>query len=239
MPIPTSQAPWWGSLIWLITLTAAAFGVAWLSGTHLHIRKGRYIPLLLVVTAGFTAGYVAWLGVGVGDVITARWAWGLLTGAIIALVLVLPASRQPVDRPVHGAKLPMALGWEGVVYGTGEGLLLSTLPPFMTWQMIHSLGWSGPPGAIARWTLPIVAGATVIVIHHLGYWSCRNRVLIPITLGLSVLTLGFLVTGSWLAPVVAHILLHDVLIVRGSEMPPHDRPTAATSGPALTSPRAA
>ena len=78
MPIPTSDAPWWGSLIWLLGATAAAFGLAWLSGTRLHIRKGLYIPLLTVVTAGLSAGYVAWLGVDVTDVITVRWQWGLV-----------------------------------------------------------------------------------------------------------------------------------------------------------------
>ncbi len=224
MPVPSSPVSWWGSLVWLIGLTVAAFGVAWLSGTRLHIRKSPYIPLLLAVTAGFTAGYIAWLGVGVTDMLTARWGWGLLAGLVIAAALAVPASRQPTDRPVHGRQLSTALAWEGVVYGTAEGLLLSGLPPFMTWQMIHSLGWAGTAGGIARWTLPVVAAAAVIVIHHLGYWSCRNRILIPITLGLSVLSMGFLLTASWVAPVLAHILLHDTLIVRGSEMPPHDRP---------------
>lgn len=224
MPVPTSAGPWWGSLLWLIALGIAAFGVAWLSGTRLHIRKGPYIPLLLVVTAGFSVGYIAWLDIGVTDVLTARWGWGLIAGVLIALVLARPARRQPVDRPVEGAQRSVALGWEGIVYGTAEGLLLSALPPFMAWQMLHSIGWSGTAGGIARWTIPVLAGAAVIVIHHLGYWSFRNRKLVPVTIALSMLSVGFLVTASWFAPVVAHILLHTVLIVHGSEMPPQDRP---------------
>jgi hypothetical protein len=169
---------------------------------------------------------MAWLGVGVWDVLTTRWAWGLLVGVVVGLLLVVPASRQPVDRPLHGRPLSRALVSEGVVYGSAEGVLLSALPPFIVWQMVYALGWSGTAGAVARWALPVLAAAAVIVIHHLGYWSCRNRILVPITAALSVLTTGFLVTASWLAPAIAHIFLHFALLVRGSEMPPHERPAS-------------
>ena len=226
MPVPITPAAWWGSLLWLLAVAAAAFAVAWLSGTRLHIRKGAYIPLLLAVTGGLSVGYIAWLDVGFEDVVTARWGWGLLGGAVAAVLLMVPAAKQPVDHPVHGRARTVAIAWQGTVYGTAEGLLLSVLPPFITWQMVHALGWSGVGGALARWSLSLLAGAVVILVHHLGYWSFRNRSVIPVTLGLTVLSAAFLITGSWLAPVVAHILLHDELIVRGSEMPPHDRPAA-------------
>lgn len=177
------------------------------------------------------AGYVTWLGVDVSELITRRWGWGLVGAVIAAALLILPATRQPVDRPLHGRSLSAALVWEGVVYGTTEGVLLSALPPFIAWQMVHSLDWSGTAGGVARWALPILAAAAVIVIHHLGYWNCRNRILIPITFGLSLLTTGFLVTASWLTPAIAHTFLHTTLLVHGSEMPPVDRPTSITASP--------
>ena len=229
MIVPTSAAPWWGSLIWLLALALVGFGVAWLSGSPVHIRRGPYVALLFVVTAAFAAGYVAWLDVGATDVLTARWGWGIVVGVVIAGLLVGPARRQPVDHPVVGRARATAIGWEGIVYGAAEGVLLSALPPFIAWQMVHSAGWDGAGAAVGRWTLPVLAGAAVIVIHHLGYWSCRNRILIPITLALSVLSVGFLLTGSWLTPLVAHIGLHTVLILHGSAMPPHERPVPARS----------
>ena len=54
-------------------------------------------------------------------------------------------------------------------------MLLSVLPVLMAWQMIHSLGWSGPGGALARWALPVAASVVIIIAHHLGYWEYRNR----------------------------------------------------------------
>lgn len=230
MPVPIHEPAWWGSLLWLAGITAAAFTVAWLSGTRLRIRRPAYIPLLLTVTAGLTAGYIAWLGVGWTDVIAARWGWGLLAACIAPVLLAEPISHQPVTRHVHGRRLAWEFLWEGGVYGIAEGILLSALPPFVTWQMIHALGWGGTAGAIARWALPILSAAAVVLIHHLGYWSCRNMILLPITLALSVLSVGFLLTGSWIAPALGHIFMHWEVTAHGTEMPPHERPGQVAPG---------
>lgn len=227
MPVPVSDASWWGSLLWLAGLTAVAFFVAWITGTRLHIRRAAYIAILFVVTGALTAGYIAWLGVGAKDVLTTRWGWGILVGLVVGVVLALAMRTQPVDRHVPRDRLPALLLWEGVVYGTGEGMLLSGLPAFMTWQMVHSLGWSGTAGDIARWTLPVVAAAAVILLHHLGYWHCRNRILVPIVLGCSGLTVAYVATASFIAPTLGHIVMHFGAVLHGVEMPPKERPTAA------------
>lgn len=233
MIVPSHEPAWWGSLIWLIGVAAASFVVAWLPGTRLRIRRPYYVPLLFLTTAGLTVGYLAWLGAGYREVATTRWGWGLLAAFGCALLLSKPIAHQPVTRHVSGRQLRWELVWEGGVYGTAEGVLLSALPPFITWQLVHSLGWEGTGGAIARWTLPVLAAAAVVVIHHLGYWSCRNRILLPITLGLSVLTIAFLLTGSWIAPALGHILMHTQITRQGTEMPPQERP----AGVGVSSPR--
>lgn len=230
MPVPIHEPVWWGSLLWLIGIATAAFVIAWLPGTRLRIKRPVYVPMLLAVTAGLSAGYVAWLGIGVTDVITARWGWGLLAAVIIPVVLAEPISRQPVTRHVRGRRLAWEFAWEGGVYGTAEGVLLSALPPFVTWQMVHALGWSGTAGDFARWILPVAAAAAVVLIHHLGYWSCRNIILLPITAGLSVLSIAFVITGSWIAPALGHIFMHMELTAHGAEMPPEQRPVPEASG---------
>ncbi|HEX7165571.1 MAG TPA: hypothetical protein VF230_01190 [Acidimicrobiales bacterium] len=228
MPVPTSGVAWWGSLLWLAAVTVAAFGVAWVTGTRLHVRRAAYIPILLIVTAALWIGYVDWLGLDVGDAATNRWDWGVAGGLVAGFALAAAVRTQPVDRHVARRELPLTLAWEGVVYGIGEGMLLAGLPAFVAWQMVHSLGWGGFPGALARWTLPVVAAAVVIVTHHLGYWHCRGRILLPITLACSVLTIAYLLTGSFVAPVVGHVVMHFGAVLHGVEMPPVDRPARGT-----------
>jgi hypothetical protein len=225
MPVPVSPGPWWGSLLWLIGLMIAAFLVAWVTGTRLGIRRALYVPILFIVTLALSLGYLAWLGLGAMDVATARSGWGILAGAVVGVILVPAIKHQPVERRIPRHDLPATLMWEGVAYGTAEGVLLSGLPAFMTWQLVHALGWAGAPGALARWTLPVLASAAVIVIHHLGYWNCRNRILVPITSACSLLTVAYLLSGSFIAPTFGHVLMHFGADLHGIEMPPKPRPS--------------
>jgi hypothetical protein len=229
MPVPAQEPVWWGSLLWLAGVTAIAFLVAWSSGSRLDVRRGTYVPVLFVATAGLAVGYVAWLGIGFADVASTRWPWGFVAAVIAPIVLWKPLSHQPVVRHVHGRQLRWELFWEGGVYGLAEGVLLSALPPFITWQMVHALGWTGTAGGVARWALPIIAASAVVVIHHLGYWNCRNKILIPITLALSVLTVGFLATASWIAPALGHVFMHFEATIHGIEMPPVRRPNRSAT----------
>jgi hypothetical protein len=139
-----------------------------------------------------------------------------------------------VTQRLTGRRLGIALLWEGVVYGITEGVLLSVLPVLMAWQMIHSLGWSGTGGAIARWTLPVAASVVIIIVHHLGYWEYRNRLLLPIAVGCGLMSLGYLITASPIAPVLAHVLTHATGLVHGTELPPHPHRTPAVSGEPVT-----
>ena len=225
MPVPVSPAPWAGSLLWLIALAAVAFLVAWLPGNRTPIGRTAYIGVLTVVTAAFTAGYVAWLGVGLTDLVTARWGWGLAAAPVAGAFLVFGMRRLPGSgtRPSGRTFL-----WEGVVYGVSEGVLLSVLPVLMTWQLVHSL--EGP--WLARWTLPMVASVIVVVVHHLGYWEYRNRLLVPISVGCGLLSLGYLVTASPIAATLGHVLGHASGLQRGVEMPPHPHAAGGVAQPA-------
>jgi hypothetical protein len=221
MPVPASPVPWAGSLLWLLALASVSFLVTWIAADILGMRRTPYIGVLAAVTAAVGAGYVAWLGVGVASLLTANWLWGLVVAPVAGLFLALKIRRLPGGRRLTGRRFAAAVVWEGLVYGVTEGVLLSVLPVLMAWQMVHSLGWSGVGGAIARWTLPIAASLAVIVIHHLGYWEYRNHLLRPIALGCGLMSLAYLVTGSPIAPVLAHVISHTASLYHGSTLPPH------------------
>jgi hypothetical protein len=231
MPAPS----WTGSLLWLIGLSVAAFAVSWLLANWLRLGRSLYIGALFVITGALSVGYVAWLGLGAGDVLTTRWGWGLLAAPVFAAFPAFGMTRLPASNRRTGRALGIALVWEGVVYGVTEGVLLSALPAFITWQLLHSLGWSGVGGGLARWTLPVAASIVVIVVHHLGYAEYRNKQLVPISVGCGLLTVGYLVTASVIAPALGHVLMHTVAILHGTELPPLTRPiTAPAPRPAAT-----
>lgn len=227
MPVPVVPVPWFGSILWLLGLAAAAFAVSEVAANIYRLGRRPYIAVLALVTAALTVGYVAWAGLDPVQLLTTHWGWGLVAAPLSAAFLVVGMTRLPVAHRYTGGSLGRVLLWEAVVYGIAEGILLSALPVLITWQMIHGLGWSGATGTIAEWTLPIVASVAVIIMHHVGYWEYRNRLLVPISVGCGLLSLGYLVTGSPIAPILGHILAHTSSLLHGAELPPHPHADAA------------
>lgn len=227
MPVPVTPVPWAGSLLWLVAVAVASFAVSEFVATRYQVGRRPYIGVLTAVTAVLAVGYVAWSGLDAVELLTTNWGWGIVAALLVPAILGVPIARRPVAHRGAGSSLAVAVLWESVVYGIAEGVLLSTLPVLITWQLVHGLDWSGAAGTVAQWTLPIVASIAVIVVHHLGYWEYRNRELRPISLACGLLSLGYLVTGSPIAPTLGHVLLHGSLLRHGEELPPHPRPGTA------------
>jgi hypothetical protein len=115
------------------------------------------------------------------------------------------------------------LAWEGVVYGTTEGLLLPVLPVLVVWQAFAAHGWSSGTGKpLVAGTAAILASLAMIVIHHLGYRGFRDPAILGTVMGgCGLLSLAYLLTASPLAAVGGHIVLHTAANLHGVEMPPY------------------
>jgi len=144
-----------------------------------------------------------------------------VAAALIApLVRRLPAGPRPPRSELAGRFL-----WEGVVYGTAEAILLATLPVLAVWQAADALGWTDTAWVkAASGALAVVGALFVIALHHLGYREFRAKAarkkLAGALVGCGIQALAFLLIGNVLTPIVAHILLHFQLTLRGNEMPP-------------------
>lgn len=210
-----------GSLLWLLALAVAAYVVSEVTATVLRAPRSLYVAVLSLVAAVLTIGYVAWAGLDPARLLATHWGWGLLAAPLSGGFLIVGMTRLPVTRRYAGRSLARAALWEGVVYGIAEGVLLSALPVLITWQMVYGLGWSGVAGTVALWVFPIITSVGVIIVHHLGYPEYRNRMLLPISADCGLLSLGYLLTGSPIAPTLGHILGHTSFLLHGAELPPH------------------
>jgi MFS family permease len=216
-PFDRSLDPWIG-LTWFGALAVGAFLVTWIATDIAHMRRTWFIAVLSLVTAGLTWGYVAWTGAGAAF-ITYHWGWGLLGGAVSGLAMLAMARRLP--RGPHGDHFRRLVPWEGFVYGVAEGVLLSVLPVAMLWQVSKSFGWTTGLPVVGAVLLVIAGSAFVTTVHHLGYPEFRNPLMrFPVAL-CTVLSVGYLVTGSLLAPAIGHIVVHVAMLRRGLELPPH------------------
>jgi hypothetical protein len=158
---------------------------------------------------------------------------------VTPLVRRLPSRTRP-----EGLQLAGRLVWEGVVYGAAEGLLLATLPVLIVWQGGEALGWTDTTiQAVGSGALAIVGALFVILVHHLGYREFRGsrKMLAGALVACGIQALAFLLTGNVLAPVIAHVVLHGQLTLRGDEMPPskasQERHTDRFGAPVEAAPR--
>jgi MFS family permease len=228
MPTADTAISWLGALGWLAAIAAASFLVSWVLTSRLGVRRTPYIAVLALLTSGLTGAYLAWSDTSLSGFATNRWGWGLVGAAVAGAVLARLSRHQPGGHRPQGRRLIVTLAWEGAVYGSTEGLLLSVLPVLVTWQGFAAYGWtSGIGRSLVAGIVAMGASLAVIVVHHLGYRGFHTRAaLIPVMVGCGLLSLAYLLTASPLAAVGGHIVLHTVLSLRGTEMPPY-----ATGGP--------
>ena len=225
MPVADPAFGWPEALTAFAIIAVAAFLVTWILTDRLGIPRAPYIPMLLAVALGLGGGYLAWSGTSASDLLSSGVGWGLAAG-LLAAAIALPLVRQlPAHPHATGTRLVGLLLWEGLVYGIAEGVLLSTLPVLAVWQALVDLGWTdGGWATVGSGALAILGALLVILVHHLGYAEFRTKAGRPELFGAlavcGVQAIAFLVTGSVLAPILAHIILHGELLLRGDELPP-------------------
>ena len=133
-------------------------------GSWVPIRTGAAIP-----SGGLTWGYLAWSDTSAARFLTDHWGWGAIGAAVTGTILAAMMRAQPGGARPHGERLAGTLLWEGVVYGSAEGMLLSVLPVLVTWQALGTVGWtSGTGKVLVAGTAATLASLAMIAIHHLG-----------------------------------------------------------------------
>jgi hypothetical protein len=220
------------TLAWLGLIAVAGFLVSWVLTDVFHVGRALYVGVLAVVATGLTTGYLTWSDQG-ASFWTHHWAWGLLGALVTGAILARGVSRIPMA--AHGPHHVVAGegAWEGFVYGAAEGLLLSVLPVLVVWQLFASSNSTAGWRAVAAGSLALAASALVIVVHHLGYREFRNRRIVQPLIACLVLSLGYLLTGSPIAAIGGHIVLHLAMLRRGLELPPHHYAAPGSRAPVM------
>jgi hypothetical protein len=154
-----------------------------------------------------------------------HWRAGLVGGIVVGMILAYGVMAQPVSPRPRGMALVGALGWLGVVYGVLDALLLSVVP-------VLSVYGSRPPEQLRGWKgrvrwggAALLASLAVTAAYHLGFPEFRGPTLVQPLIGNAVVTAGYLLTGSPLAAIVAHVIMHGAAVLQGMEgtvqLPPH------------------
>jgi hypothetical protein len=107
-----------------------------------------------------------------------------------------------------------------------DALFLNVMPVAAVWTGFSNVGWTATwPGQIALGLLALLASLFVTLLYHLGYREFRNRKVVMVLVGNSLITLAYLVSANPLGALVSHVAMHVAAVFRGPEtvlqLPPH------------------
>lgn len=217
---------WYAYLGWIFAAGALGFAISFIFAGVLRLPRKIYLIPYIGLSSLFLYGFVRWSQIPLGDLIRRHWIWGLIGGALFAVLMVKNVLSQPASSRSEGFSLAFDILWSGMLYGAMDALLLSVLPVLATWQAFSLLHWTASwPGKILVGALAMFASLLVTAAFHLGYPEYRGAGLVAPSIGNSTMTLGYLITNNPLAAVLAHIAMHIAGVLRGPasvvQLPPH------------------
>jgi hypothetical protein len=107
-----------------------------------------------------------------------------------------------------------------------DALLLNIMPAVAILTGFSEVSWAATwPGKIALGVLALLASLFVTLLYHLGYQEFRNRKVVMVLSGNSLITLAYLVSTNPLGAMVSHVAMHVAAVFRGPDtmlqLPPH------------------
>ena len=211
--------------LWVSLAALAGFASSGIFSSWLHWGRSAFVLGYAMLAGSFLTAYVM-----IGEVcptvqLRRHWRAGLVGGVLVGIVLASGVTTQPASPRPQGMALVGALAWLGVVYGALDALLLSVVP-------VLSVYGSRPPEELRRWTararwggVALLASLAVTAAYHLGFAEFRGPTLVQPLIGNAAVTAGYLVTGSPLAAILAHVIMHGAAVLQGMEgtvqLPPH------------------
>jgi len=209
---------------WPAVAAVAGFFTSAVFSSLLHWPRDAFVGAWLVV-AGLTVA--VWVAAGRWSPavqLRRRWVAGLMVGVVAGALLAFTVMRQPASSSPAGGVAIGPLLWLALVYGTVDAVMLSIIPVLSVYgarsaaelQGIGRLRWAG---------LALAASLAVTAAYHAGFAEFRGGAMLQPLLGNLVVTLTYLLSGSPLAPITAHVIMHAAAVLHGaastSQLPPH------------------
>jgi hypothetical protein len=214
------------SILWLIGASLIGFGMsAIFSGLLKLSRRLFLIPYIAI------SGLVLYLFLNNNPIVNIEfwlhnWFWGLFASIIAGAFLVKNVISQPNSQTGKGLPFYIDMIWFGIAYGIIDGLLLNVMPVIIVLNIFSEYSFFGNlSGQILIGVIALLASLLVTLFYHLGYPEFRNKSVLFVLLGNTIITLTFILSGNPLAAVITHMIMHVAAVFRGPEttiqLPPH------------------
>ena len=212
----------WG---WTALAAAAGFATSAVFAGVFHWGREAFVAAWTVVALVVWLSFQWTIGLDWRTQLRRRWVGGLVIGLIFGALLAATVLRQPASAAPTGAKLVTSLLWLGCVYGIVDALILSILPVIALYGLESPARLSEPKGRLRAAGLALLGSLVITAAYHLGFPEFRGPALILPLVGNAAITFAYLLSGSPVAPLVAHVIMHATALVHGAgtaaQLPPH------------------
>lgn len=220
------SSPLWSAVGWIVAASVLGFGISGIFAGWLRLSRNRFLLAYVPITGVFLYTFVIANQIDLIAALAHNWVFGILLGALTSLFLVRHVNSQPASRQAAGSRLVFDISWAGLAYGVTDALLLNVLPVAAVWVGFQSANGSAAIlGKIGLGLAGLLASLLVTLAYHLGYPEFRNRSVLKVLVGNSLITLAFLLSGSPLGSIISHAAMHVAAVLHGPEttlqLPPH------------------
>lgn len=212
--------------LWTLTLGIVGFAISWLFSDLFTLDRNTVVLAYLSVGGAVLIGFFRSVPGRFREHLMQHWPAGFLVGLTLGALLSVTVAAQPSSPAPSGRDLAWALVWLGVVYGLLDAFLLNIAPVVAVTASDHGSGRFSR--RLRQGSLALTASAFVTAAYHLGYSEFRGPQLRQPLTGNAILTAGYIVSGSMVAPLIGHVIMHGASVLHGMEtttqLPPHYPP---------------
>jgi hypothetical protein len=215
------------TLIWGLALVVLAAAIPVVFVDWLALPRRLFLVPQASLTLAFAFAYLRRNRIDPVRLLSRRWRLGLGWGAAFSLASLVKVFSHAPSATAQGWRLAVDLLWSGAVYAVVDATLLTVLPVLIVMRLA-SIGERSHAGGrrIAARVAAFAFSLVVATAYHLGFPEYRNGPdLGGALVGNGVMTVGYLVSGSVLTPMTAHLVLHAGAVLRGpastTVLPPH------------------
>jgi hypothetical protein len=215
------------SLTWLALAAAIGFLVPAVFSTGLRWERSLFLVPYVAIVGGFLAAYFRRVPMSVRQ-FAGDWRYALVGVAAASVLLLRNIYGQPSSEVPQGFQLVVALLWIGLTYGVVDGLFLNVMPVLAVQGAAFPGSSRSKRERLLRGLLALAASIFVTVAYHSGYTEFHGAKMLSVIVGNVIITSGYLLTGSPLAAVATHLVMHVAAVLHGMEttlqLPPHYLP---------------
>ncbi len=116
----------------------------------------------------------------------------------------------------------------GLIYGIIDGLFLNVMPVKAVFNIFVDTNLANSNiGIIFINTMALLSSILITLLYHIGYKEFRNKSILLVLLGNSLITLIFIISRNPIGAILSHTIMHIAAVFRGPDttiqLPPHYR----------------